>query len=72
VTTPKLPPPAQRPEEFLIMMLVALDDAAVSQDYLRPEQAIRGQAVLAAEDPEPAAQGEAGDPDVRPAACRDG
>jgi hypothetical protein len=54
------------------MMLVALDDAAVSQDYLRPEQAIRGQAVLAAEDPEPAAQGEAGDPDVRPAACRDG
>jgi hypothetical protein len=37
------------------MMLVALDDAAVSQDYLRPEQAIRGQAVLAAEDAHPAA-----------------
>jgi hypothetical protein len=37
------------------LVLVALDDATVRQNYLCCEQLIRGEPVLAAEDPEPPA-----------------
>jgi hypothetical protein len=63
---------AQRPEQLPVVVLVAVDDATVGQDDLRPEQVVAGQAVLAAEDPEPAAEGEAGDPDRGTAAGGDG
>ena len=53
-------------------MVVALDDATVRQDYLCSEQVIRGQPVLAAEDPEPTTEGETGDPDGGAAAGGDG
>jgi hypothetical protein len=63
---------AQRPEQLPIVLLVTVDDAAVRQDDPRPEQVVAGQAVLAAEDPQPAAEREAGDPDRGTAAGRDG
>ena len=39
---------AQRPEELTVMVLVAFDDATISQDDLCPEQVVAGQAVLPA------------------------
>src|SRR5688572_5325784 len=63
---------AQRPEQVRFAMLIALDDAAIRQHYLCCEQAVRGEPVFAAEDAEPAAQGEAGDSDRRTASGRDG
>jgi hypothetical protein len=55
--------PAQRPEQLLVVVLVALDHPTVGRDDLGPEQVVAGQAVLPAQDPQPAAEGEAGDPD---------
>jgi hypothetical protein len=63
---------AQRPEQLPVVVLVAFDDAPVRQDDLHPEQAVAGQAVLPAEDPQPAAEREAGDPDGGTAAGGDG
>jgi hypothetical protein len=54
------------------MMLVAFDHATVRQYDLRPEQVVAGQAVLPTEDPQPAAEREAGDPDGGTAASGDG
>jgi hypothetical protein len=54
------------------MVLVAFDHATVRQDDLRPEQVVAGEAVLAAEDPQPTAEREAGDPDGGTAAGGDG
>src|SRR6266542_2264159 len=54
------------------MMLVAFDDATVGQDDLCLEEVVAGQTVLAAENPEPAAEGEAADPDGGAAAGGDG
>ena len=62
---------AQRPEQFLLGVLAGLDDPAVRQDDLCPQQVIAGQAVLAAEDPDPASEREAGDPDGGTAAGGD-
>jgi hypothetical protein len=53
------------------VILVACHYVAVRQDHPCPEQVVRGQPVLAAEDPQPATQGEAGDPHVWSAAGRD-
>jgi hypothetical protein len=72
VTTPKCPPPAPRPEQLPVVVLVAVDDATVGQDDPCPEQVVAGQAVLAAEDPQPPAEGEAGDPDRGTTAGGDG
>ena len=63
--------PAQRPEQVGLAIRVAGHGAAVGQRHLRGAQGIRGQPVAAAEDPQPAAEGQAGDADVRPAAGRD-
>jgi hypothetical protein len=54
------------------MVLVAFDHATVGQDELRPQQVVAGQAVLAAEDSQAAAEGEAGDPDRGTAAGGNG
>ncbi|GAA1531665.1 hypothetical protein GCM10009827_056790 [Dactylosporangium maewongense] len=51
--------------------LVAGDDPAVGEDDLRGAQPVAGEAVQAAEDAEPAAEGQAGDADARAAAGRD-
>ena len=59
--------PAQRPQE----LLVGVDDPPVGEHDLRRAQAVRGQPVQAAEDPEAAAEREAGDADGRAAAGRD-
>jgi hypothetical protein len=63
---------AQRPEQLLVMVLVAFDHATVRQDNLRPEHVVAGQAVLPAQDLQPTAEREAGDPDRRTAAGEDG
>ena len=52
-------------------LLVAVDDAAVGEHHLRGDELVAGQTVLAAEDPEPAAEHEPGDPDGRAAAGGD-
>jgi hypothetical protein len=62
----------ERPEQLAVVLLVAIDDAAVRQDDLRLEQVVAGQAMLPAEDPEPAPEGEAGDADGGTAAGGDG
>jgi hypothetical protein len=62
---------AQRPEQVRFAALVAFDDAPVGQHHPRGPQRVAGQPVPAPEDPEPAAEHEAGDPDRRPAAGRD-
>ena len=51
--------------------LVAVDDAAVGEHHPCGDELVAGQPVLAAEDPQPAAEHEAGDPDRRAAARRD-
>jgi hypothetical protein len=56
---------AQRPEQLPIVLLVTVDDATVRQDDPRSEQMVAGQAVLAAEDPQPP-------PRVRPAIPTEG
>src|SRR5919106_4199091 len=54
---------AERPEQILFVMLVALDDPAVRQDDLRPEQVVGCQPVPSPDDPEPSPEREPGDPD---------
>ena len=73
VTTPKRAPPAPRSAQNRSgsRVRVAGHGAAVGQRHLRGAQGVRGQPVAAAEDPQPAAEGQAGDADVRPAAGRD-
>jgi hypothetical protein len=63
---------AQRPKQLPVMVLVAFDNATVRQNDLCPEQVVAGQAVLPAEDPQPAAEGQAGDPDGGTAAGGNG
>ena len=63
---------AQRPEQVRFIVLVALDNAAIRQDHLCPEQVIGRKTVPAAEDAHPAAEGETRDPDRGAAAGRDG
>lgn len=62
---------AQRPEQVSVVVLVAREDAAVREDDRRSEEMIGGQAMFAAEDAEPAAEREAGDPDGRSVSGRD-
>ena len=56
---------AQRPEQLLVMVLVAFDHTTVRQDDLRPQQVVAGQAVLLPRIPSPP-------PSVRPAIPTDG
>ena len=62
---------AQRPEQVGLLVLVAAHLAPVGQDHLGCAQRVGGQPVEAAEEPEPAAQREAGDADGRAAPGRD-
>jgi hypothetical protein len=62
---------AKSPEQLLVVTLVAIDDASVGQNDLRAEELIAGKAVLVAEDPDAAAEREAGNPDRRPATSCD-
>ena len=55
----------QSPEEIRVSVLVAVDDATVGQDDLRPDELVGGEPVLAAEDSEPAAERQPRDPDRR-------
>src|SRR6266540_484921 len=73
VTTPKLPAPAPRSAQnrVLVVGFVALDRAAVRQDDLRSGQVVGGHPVPPAEDPEPAAERQAGHPDRRTGAGGD-
>ena len=61
----------QRPEQVGLLVLVAAHLAPVGQDDLGRAQRVGGQPVEAAEDPEPAAEGEPGDADGRAAPARD-
>jgi hypothetical protein len=69
---------AQRPEQVLVVVVVAGEDAAVGEDDLGPDEVVGGDAVLAPEDPEAAAQGQPPTPTggqvppamVRSCACR--
>jgi hypothetical protein len=51
--------------------VVTLDNAAVCQYDLRMNELVRGQPVLATENPEPAAERQSGDPDVWARTCGD-
>jgi hypothetical protein len=62
----------QRPEQVRIVVLVALDDAPVGEHGARGDELVRGEAMRATEDAQTAAEGQAGDPDGRPAAPDDG
>ena len=62
----------QRPEQVWFPVVVALDDAPVGQDDLGAEQLVRGGAVGPPQGPEPAAEGEPGDPHLRAGAARHG
>jgi hypothetical protein len=62
---------AERPEQVRVMARVACDHPAVRQDHLGPQQAVAGEPVSAPENPDPAAERQAGDPDRGPAASRD-
>ena len=61
----------QRPEQVGVLLVVALDDAPVGQHDPGADQLIAGQPVLAAEDPEATAEGQAGDADGWARAGRD-
>ena len=61
----------QRPEQVGLLVLVAAHLAPVGQDDLGRAQRVGGQPMEAAEDPEPAAEGEPGDADGRAAPARD-
>ena len=59
-------PPArapQRPEQLRFPVKVAVDDTPVGEDDLGAQQGIPGQPVTSSQEAEPAAEGEAGDPD---------
>jgi hypothetical protein len=74
VTTPKLAAAraAQSPEQVRFMVVVAIHDASVREHDLCADEAIAGQPVLAPEQTDPAAQGEAGDADGGTAPGRQG
>ena len=54
---------AQTPEQVRFVVAVAIHDAAVREHDLCADEAIAGQPVLAPEQTDPAAKGEAGDAD---------
>ncbi len=62
---------AQRPEQVVVLVLVALHDATVRQDHLRADELVAGEPVLAAQDAEPATERQSRDPDGRPATRSD-
>jgi hypothetical protein len=63
--------PPQGPEQLLVMVIVDIDDPAVREDDLRPQQVVGRDAVPATEDPEPASQRDAGDAHARTRALGD-
>ena len=62
---------AERPEQVRLVVVVALEDAAVGEHDLRPDEVVGGDAVLPSEDPEAAAQGQPRHPDRRAGAAGD-
>lgn len=60
----------QRPEQLGLMLGVAIDDAPVGEHDPGAHESVAGQPVSTAEHTEPAAQGEPGDADRRPATHR--
>ena len=62
---------SERPEQVAVVVLVAADDPAVGQDDLCSDQAIGGHPVRPPEDPEPAPEREARDPNRGTGARRD-
>jgi hypothetical protein len=62
---------AQRPEQVLVAVRVAVDDAAVGEHRARGDELVGGEAVRAAEDAEAAAEGQSGDAHGWPAAPGD-
>jgi hypothetical protein len=62
----------QRPEQVFVGVLVAVDDTPVGEHGARGDELVGREAVGAAQDAQAAAEGQAGDPDGRPAAGGDG
>jgi hypothetical protein len=63
---------AQRPEQLLFQLRIAVDEAPVGEDDQRADQRVARESVRPAEHAEPAAQCEPGDTDRRAVTSRNG